>query len=74
MPAPAIGTNLQGSALVDALINALATIMEEAVGTSVGDRAAVIGTALVIAETAPIYRAEVRQSGSDTITLHLEAL
>jgi hypothetical protein len=67
MPAPAIGTNLQGSALVDALINALAR-------TSVGDRAAVIGTALVIAETAPIYRAEVRQSGSDTITLHLEAL
>jgi len=74
MAAPAIGTNLKGSALIDALVNALAAIQEEAVGTAANNRATQIGDVLTIGGNQTTYRVEVRQSGTDTITLHLEAL
>lgn len=68
---PAIGVDMEGQGLTEALIAALAAIQEEAVGTAVGNRATVIGGELTVSLGEPIYSGEVEQETDGTITLKL---
>jgi len=70
-----LGTNLEGEALVQALIQALVAIQGEAVGTAADNRATQIGDALTVATPQePTHKAEVAQASDGTTTLTLVAV